>query len=137
MEKKELGRFYAIAFDETVYEFIVYEDYMACPLLGAERITHMDLKPRFSLSSRYTHNLAGYIMPVVGGDSKGLIKTYDIDDVLFTYLKLKRMISYSTDMAYLYGFPEKKGFDAYDQKRAFKRTRPEKILVKQKQGIFN
>ena len=38
----------------------------------------------------------------------------------------------------IYGFEDKKGFDAEFNKRPFKRVKDkQKILTKQKQGIFN
>ena len=40
-----------------------------------------------------------------------LIREYDIDADLFMELKARRMIRYSSDMAYLYGFSDTNGFD--------------------------
>ena len=135
MERKRIGKFYATAFDETIYTFIVYDDGIACPNLGVDKIKRIVLKPRFELIG-YDRNF--YTMPVKAGYTKGLIKTYDIDELLFKYLKLKGMLFYSTDMAHLYGFENKEGFDAEFNKTPFKRVKnKEKILIKQKQGIFN
>ena len=135
METKELGRFYAIAFDETIYEFIVYNDYMICPTISNEKIKRIVLKPRFDLIE---YGKGALWMPVAAGYTKGLIKTYDIDDELFNYLREKNMIMYSIDMAYLYGFKDKSGYDRQYNKTPFKRVKDkEKILIKQKQGKFN
>lgn len=135
MERKIIGKFYATAFDETIYTFIVYEDGIACPNLGVERIKRVVLNPKFELIS-YDHKV--YMMPIKVGYQAGLIKTYDIDKQLFKYMRLKGMLYYSTDMAYLYDFDDKKGFDAEFNKTPFKRVKDKnKILRKQKQGVFN
>ena len=47
------------------------------------------------------------------------------------------MIRYSTDMAYLYNFPDKNGYDIKDQRRAFKWAKPAKVLELQRRGFFN
>ena len=48
------------------------------------------------------------------------------------------MITYSTAMAYLYGFPDKDGFDwkRHSQGEPFKRVKGP-VLEKQKNGCFN
>ena len=48
------------------------------------------------------------------------------------------MITYCTAMAYLYGFPDKDGFDCekHSQGKPFKRVKGP-ILVKQRKGYFN
>lgn len=112
MEKQEIGRFYAESFDEKVIEFIVYEDNtMACPTLNIESFRKMELKPRFRLWSE-----KGYYTYDVPASSRfeqsQLIENYDIDEHLFAYLKENGMIRYSTDMAYLYGFEDKCGYDS-------------------------
>ena len=135
MERKRIGKFYATAFDETIYTFIVYEDGIACPNLGVQKAKRIVLKPKFELIG-YENDW--YMMPIKAGYQEGLIKTYDIDNELFKYMKLKGMLFYSTDMAHLYGFEDKKGFDAEFNKTPFKRVKDKrKILAKQKQGIFN
>lgn len=47
------------------------------------------------------------------GEDSQLIDNYDIDEDLFDYLKQNGMIRYSNDMAYLYGFNDKIGYDNY------------------------
>lgn len=137
MEKYEIGRFYAIRFDDDVYEFIVNsDDTMDCPIIGAHSINRVVIKPRFELFS----NNCSCINPAKHNKSiDGLIKNFDIDDDLFDYLKEHNMIMYSTDMAYLYDFKDKKGYDS-----EFKEGHPFKwaekkgpILVKQKNGQYN
>jgi hypothetical protein len=145
MEKEELGRFSATSFDEKVINFVVYNDNtIDCPTLNAESFRMIELKPRFCLWNKkgcYTYNVRAS-----HGDKSQLIQNYDIDEDLFAYLKENRMIKYSTDMAYLYGFKDKSGYDSgYDisprnhgvgspYKWASKK-RP--ILVKQRKGQYN
>lgn len=137
MEKHEIGRFYATRFDDNAYEFIVNSDNtMDCPTLGIESISKIVIKPRFMLFTKK----GIYMTPSnhnVNNDD--LIKDYSIDDNLFDYLKEQGLIKYSTDMAYLYDFKDKKGYDS-----EFKEGHPFKwaekkgpILVKQKNGKYN
>ncbi len=137
MEKHEIGRFYATRFDEEVYEFIVNSDAtIDCPAIGAESASRILIKPRFELYSRNR----SYINPAKhGGNIDGLIREYDIDDDVFDYLREHNMIMYSTDMAYLYGFKDKIGYDrGYKEARPFKRAEKKgPILVKQKKGQYN
>ena len=136
MEKNIIGKFYAIAFDETVYEFIVYDNKrIECPKLDAKSVYRIIIKPRFML---FADEMV-FLNPAKHGVTDGLIKEFNIDDDLFDYLKTNGMIMYSTDMAYLYGFDDKKGHDL-----PFKKGRPFKwaekkgpVLVKQKKGQFN
>ena len=135
MERKRVGKFYATAFDETIYTFIVYEDGIACPTMKVENAKRLIIKPKFEMVG---HQDDWYLMPVRAEKSAELIKTYDIDEELFKYLKAKKMIFYSTDMAHLYGFEDKNGYDSEFNKTPFKRVKDKtKILTKQKQGIFN
>lgn len=137
MERQEIGRFYAVRFDGQVYEFVVYNDYtMDCPILGGKFIYRIAIKPRFELFSR----IGSCINPAkTGGHTEGLIKDYIIDDELFDYLKSRNMIMYSIDMAYLYGFKNKEGYDKeFKEKHPFKRAEKKgPILVKQKRGQYN
>lgn len=136
MEKREIGKFYAKRFDGIVYEFVVNDDKtMSCPELCKESITKLIIQPRFWL---FCENNS-CVRPAQIGVQDNLIKEYDIDDELFEYLKAQRMIRYSTDMAYLYGFNDKNGFDA-DKKggRPFKWAEKKgPVLVKQKKGFYN
>ena len=113
MEKQEIGRFNAITFNDITIEFIVYNDNtIDCPSLGLESYNRIVIKPRFVLSGNgkfYTYDVKAKIKTIAPPE---LIANYDIDDELFNYLKQKNMICYSTDMAYFYGFNDKKGYDA-------------------------
>lgn len=138
MEKKEIGRFYATTFDERVYEFIVYDNKtIDCPLLNAKDILRMRLKPRFNA---YAKDDTFYNFAPVGRID-GLIRDFDIDEVLFNYLKDEHMIMYSTDMAYLYNFVDKDGYDKkwrVGKGKEFKHARKKgEILTKWKKGEFN
>ena len=146
MEKKEIGRFQAISYDEKVYDFIVYNDNtIDCLTLNILDVNRIDLKPRFVLSKIIKKDgkkiLRIRYLKVEPKNKNGvsqLISNYNIDEDLFYYLKEHNMITYSTDMAYLYGFPDKDGFDwkRHSQGKPFKRTKG-LILVKQKNGCFN
>lgn len=137
MEKQEIGRFYATSFDESVYEFIVNSDAtIDCPTIGAESAYEILIKPRFELYSkkRCYRNSAKR-----DGNIDCLIKNYDIDDNLFDYLREHNMITYSIDMAYLYDFNDKNGYDMrFQNGRPFKWAEKKgPILVKQKKGQYN
>lgn len=137
MERQEIGRFYATRFDEVTYEFIVNSDAtMDCPAINAEAIYRIVIKPRFEMFSKNN----SCINPAKhGGCIDGLIREYSIDDDLFDYLKANSMIVYSTDMAYLYGFKNKCGYDSdFKESHPFKRAEKKgPILVKQKKGQYN
>ena len=148
MQKKEIGRFQAISFDEKVYDFIVYNDNMIdCLTLNILDANRIDLKPRFVLIKFIKKDdkriLRIRYLKVKQKNKDGvsqLIGNYSIDEDLFYYLKEHNMITYSTDMAYLYGFPDKDGFDwkRHSQGEPFKRARKKgPILVKQRDGYFN
>ena len=137
MKKYESGRFYAKRFYEKVYEFIVYIDNtMECPALGLEVIHRIVLSPRFDLVGKdFT-----FVNPAPLGVIDGLIKEYIIDDDLFEFLEERNMIMYSTDMAYLYDFQNKKVYDSCNgkEKRPFKKAMKKgPILVKWKNGQYN
>ena len=65
----------------------------------------------------------------IGHPGTGLIKSFNIENELFTRLKDLNMISYSTDMAYIYNLPDKKGYDYNYNKRSFKwaKKNPQKV----------
>ena len=142
MKKNEIGKFYATTFEGNIIEFIVFDDYtMDCPTLNVYSYKIIELKPRFILwndTKYYKYNVpATYQHP-----NSQLISNYNIDKNLFEYLKLNRMIRYSTDMAYLYGFEDKKGYDSepnhYGVSSPYKRAKKKgPILTKQKGAIFN
>ena len=112
MEKYEIGRFHATSFNDIVFEFIVFNNTIDCPALGISSFNRIDLKPRFVLSGKdfyYTYDAKGTQKYT---SCPELIGSYDIDEDLFDYLKQNGMICYSTDMAYLYGFSDKNGYDS-------------------------
>lgn len=139
---QEVGRFQAISFDGRSYEFIVYDNNtINCISLSLKiyNIKKVILKPRFG----YCSNISYHEITIDSKNRDGvsqLICNYIIDLELFNYLKKHNMISYSTDMAYLYNFPDKDGFDwkRHSQGKPFKRARKKgPILVKQRDGCFN
>ena len=139
MEKQVIGVFTAVTFDNEVHEFIVYDNHtIDCPKLNLESMYRINLKPRFEL---YGDDI-WYISKAPSKIRDGLIREYNIDSDLFDYLKSNGMIRYSVDMAYLYGFEDKKGFDSKSgycgissPYKWAKKKGP--ILVKQKNGKFN
>ena len=142
MKKEEIGRFYATSFDDKVIEFVVNNDHtIDCPTLHLYSFQRMELKPRFVMWNEkryYTYNVPANHSSV----QSQLIREYDIDDDLFQYLKDRDIIRYSNDMAYLYGFHDKKGYDSdpryYGVGSPYKWAKKKgPILVKQKQGQFN
>ena len=140
-ERQEIGRFYAKAHNGNVIEFIAFNDNtIDCPSLGINFIKKMLLKPRFLLFGKdfyYTFD-AKPARRDTGGPE--LIKEYAIDEDLFIHLKEKEMIKYSTDMAYLYEFIDKNGYDKgqYSVPSPFKwAAKKGKTLVKQRNGLYN
>ena len=95
MEKKQIGRFQAISFDEKVYDFIVYNDNMIdCLTLNILDANRIDLKPRFVLSKIIKKDdkriLRIKYLKVKQKNKDGvsqLIGYYNIDEDLFYYLK--------------------------------------------------
>ena len=143
MEKYETGRFYATSFDGEIIEFIVFNDNtIDCPTLGINSFNRIILKPRFVLVGEnlyYTYNAR---KKIGFNENSDLIQNYDIDEELFDYLKQEDMIRYSTDMAYLYGFSDTRGYDSdprhYGVGSPYKWAKKKgPILVKQRKGQFN
>ena len=133
-----IGRFNATTYDDKDINFIVYDnDTIDCLDLGKEEIKRVILKPRFELIKEDNIYTYGSVHDSKSEPYFGLVKEYDIEEDLFDYLKSHGMIMYSTEMAYLYDFKDKKGYDAKDKSRAFKWTKKEKIMKKQKEGRFN
>ena len=133
-----VGRFNATSYNDKDMSFIVYnDDTIDCPTLDMSGIRRMVLKPRFELISEdyyYT-----YRTPNDGNytTSPDLIKEYDIDEDLFDYLKSHDMIRYSTEMAYLYDFKDKEGYDIKEKSRAYKWKKSAKSLELRKEGKLN
>ena len=87
-----------------------------------------------------THSHADHI----GGNnfiqSRTNCKIYNlgIENVIVNNPILEPMIMYSVEMAYLYDFVNKDGFDLSHKTTVFKRVKDKsKILEKQKKGIYN
>lgn len=141
MEKYEVGRFYATSFNGFVFEFIVFNDNtMACPILGINSFYRIELKPRFVLRGKDLYYIYDVKTNKKFNNQEDLIGNYNIDDELFAYLKQNGMIKYSTDMAYLYDFIDKDGYDKgkYSVGSPYKWAKKKgPILVKQRKGQFN
>ena len=153
MEKQEIGKFYATSFNNNVIEFIVFNNNtIDCPTLGLQDYTSIELKPRFVLNGHKIdeegnfYDFKCYTYDVKSKEkfknSLELIGNYDIDEELFYYLKQNKMIRYSNDMAYLYGFSDTKGYDSnpkhYGVGSPYKWAKKKgPILVKQKKGQLN
>ena len=146
MERQAINKFYAISFDNRIIEFIVFNDNtMDCPTLGINSFNKIILKPRFELYGKnlyYTYDVKSEKNHT---SSRGLIGNYIINKELFTYLKQRDMITYSSDMAYLYNFNDRGGYDKKDNTKnqngvghPFKWAQKKgKVLIKQRKGIFN
>lgn len=134
MDNKVIGSFTAKTFGNQFYEFKVKEDgYIYWDLLPGEKIKRFILKPRFELFLKD----GGYRV-LNTKNTIGLIESYYINPTLLNYLIKQGRIMYSVDMSYLYDIDKKYGYDILEQRRAFKRVKDkQKILTKQKQGIFN
>ena len=146
MEKNEIGKFYAISFNEDIeLEFIVHDDNtIDCPALELHGYNHMALNPRFKLFD-YKRDEKGHVCAIrsyvydvksknKGENSLDLINMYSIEDPLFDYLYDNKMISYSNEMAVFYGFKMNRQDGPKPFKRAIKKG---PILVKQRQGQLN
>lgn len=141
MNKQEIGRFYATSFNNIVFYFIVYDNNtMDCPTLNISSFERIELKPRFILRGKDFYYKYDAKAEKKYSNTPELIGNYNIDDDLFAYLKDNKMIRYSTDMAYLYDFTDKSGYDdnQYGVRSPYKRARKKgPILQMQKKGYFN
>lgn len=143
-EINEIKYFSAVTFDNNKYNFAVTpEGEIYCNEFGISFPAYgIELKPNFVLldhSKRTLYSLGDHIQN--RNKTYSLIKEFIIDPELFDYLKNNHMVTYSTDVAFQYGFDQNYAFDAHWQKRAFKSYRYNqkkkvKILEKQKRGIF-
>lgn len=133
-----IGRFNATSYNDQDINFIVYNDNtIDCPVLDMKGIRRMVLKPRFELISEDFHYT--YRTPNDGKytTSPDLIKEYNIEEDLFDYLKSHEIIRYSTEMAYLYDFKDKEGYDAKEKTRAYKWKKSAKSLELRREGKFD
>lgn len=141
MKKEIKGVFYAYSFNGLKLKFVVYNNAIDCPSLHLKGYHRMELKPRFCLMGNDKYYVYKGISSNEPNESE-LIGKYDIEEDLFSYLKDKRMILYSNDMAHLYGFPDVNGYDSkkgyYGVGSPYKWAKKKgPILVKQKKGQFN
>ena len=132
-----IGMFHAFTWDGQVYTFYVYDNNtMSFPRYNVKNIHKFIIKPRFEL---FCGDDKVFLSPAKAGAVDGLIRYFDIEPELFDYLRENKMIRYSTEMAYLYNFPNKEGYD-YEMLngKPFKRSRKkETILSNAKMGKFN
>lgn len=156
MKRVEIGRFNAVSFNGEQYEFIVYrDDYstysnntIICASMPMDEAKGIYVKPRPELwDANHYHSIIqekrGY------PDQTRLIKEFNICDELFKYMNDRGMLLYSIDMAYMYNFIDKDGFDKEKVRgksngkvkrkgRAFKHaSKKGEILTKWKNGEFN
>lgn len=141
----DIKYFKALTFDNNIYNFAVTSDNeIYCQEFGISIPAYLiELKPNFVLrdqGKRTIYSLDDHINN--RNKSKSLIKEFIIDNDLLNYMIKNKMVIYSTDMAFLYGFDPRYAYDSYCQKRAFKSYRNNvkkktKILEKQKRGIFH
>lgn len=143
-----IGQFWAITFDNQVYNFIVTDQLsLYCPQIGENRqIKSLAIKPNFEIclnggSLRHAVDLAkrhrgeSYYE---NGEKIPYVAKYIIPEQLIGVLVANEVISYSTDMAYLYGLNPDYACDRKFKGRAFKHVSDKRnILVKQRRGIYN
>lgn len=130
-----IGRFFADRIDGIRMEFYVYANgIIVCSMYPDILMKRIYLKPRieyYGIDNKY------HVLDKTKGNDC-LICNYLIDPELFMYMKDNNMIMYSVEMAYLYDFVNKDGFDLFHKTTAFKRVKDKsKILEKQKKGIYN
>ena len=140
MEKELIGFIDLVTFSGRVYPFLVYSDNtMDCPVLNIEGITKLYLKPRFEVETDEA-------IFKLSSEKKNeeLIKEFVYDENIFGYLYQNGMITFSTDMAYLYDLPVKEGFDFERKHQNDNSGTPYKwaskkgpVLTRQKSGNFN
>ena len=136
------NKFYAIGFNNQIYEFELGEDNLLyCDIVKNKAIRKLYIKPNFEIFFKDGGYLTceGLARTRNQKDTSYLIGHFHIKDELLEYLVGENLISYSTEMAYLYGLTPLFARDAKEKTRAFKRVKrkSDKILTKQKQGIFN
>ena len=140
MEKKLVGRFYGVRFDNLIYGFNVYSNgKIVCPNVSDKEFSKIVLKPRFKLIN--DKNGIKYCRNYMNSNAKNneeLIKEYIIDPALLHYMVKTGMAFYSVDMAIYYGLDLDNAYDRDATGSPFKwASKKGKVLVKQKQGVFN
>ena len=135
MKEETVKKFYAISFDDMVYEIIVKDNKkMIIPQINENEIDSIILKPRMQII--YSDGKKGLLS--YEKNRQFLIQKYQIEDCLFDYLKENDLIKYSSQTAYYYNFKDKEGYDFKKCGSLFKKAKNKGlILVKQKMGLFN
>ena len=157
-----IKQFYAVAYDNKTYHFIITEEnkiycYEFFLETGADII---EIKPNFVLRNKdyeTIYSLKDYLrnnpqkkknIKILSENltkeemikqQQNLISCYIIESSVLEYMIENKMILYSTDMALLYRLNPEYAYDKHYQTRSFKKNRhnQEKILTKQKKGIFH
>ena len=133
-----VGSFNLKTFGGKVYKFeCLNNGLMYCKDITMYPLYRIVLKPLFDLYglNEYGNKVSIFIPRNKAND---YIESVDIDNDLLNYMRMRNMIMYSTDMAYLYNLPSKDGYDRLYQKRAFKHVKDKsKVLMKQRRGYYN
>lgn len=144
MTQTKIKQFFAISFDNQIYKFVLGKDEMLyCKEIAENKpIKKVYIKPNFETFFKDGRHISCDGLARERNFKNGsnhLIGSYVISQELLEYLISLNRISYSTEMAYLYGLDQKFARDAKTKSNAFKRVkkRDSQILPKQKQGIFN
>lgn len=155
--KEPIMQFFGVTPNNQVYHFLVDSDnkQIYCCEFGSDYVGNIiEIKPNFVLRNsnhETVYSLNDYLREnkkknsIKTNHENGhkqqieLIQNYIIEPSVFEYLVENKMIIYSHDMALLYNFDTKYAYDNHLKSNAFKRQRRDKtkILIKQKQGIFN
>ena len=159
--KEPIKSFTAVTYDNKTYHFIIADDnkIYCCEFRLEYAADIIELKPNFVLRDKEyqtIYSLKEYLKELPKQEPKqylyeqlskeelekqqqNLIKNYIIESSVLKYLIENKMLTYSHDMAILYGLDPKYSYDGYFQTRSFKKNRHkenQKILTKQKKGIF-
>ena len=155
--KEPIMQFFGVTRDNEIYHFFIDSDdkKIYCCEFGLDYAgSIIEIKPNFVLrNSNYetVYNLKEYLREnpskiITKNYQEGIIKpqtkliqNYIIEPSILKYLIDNTMIMYSHDMALLYNLDTNYSYDKHQKNNAFKRQRRDKtkILIKQKQGIFN
>lgn len=149
---KETKYFSALSHNQVTYHFAVNQEKQIYCLEFSEMTpaSILELKPNFVLRSQngcYICSLVDYLKdsgnynPNANGENNQLVFKFNIDDELFAFLIENRMLSYSTDMAELYGYDPQYAYDKHFNTSAFKSSRNNPIkkskrLARQKNGFY-
>lgn len=155
--KEPIMQFFGVTRDNEIYHFFIdsEEKKIYCCEFGLDYAgSIIEIKPNFVLrNNNYetVYSLKDYIREKLNknttknyqdGDIQQqtkLIQNYIIEPYILKYLIENKMVMYSHDMAILYNLDTNYSYDKHLKNNAFKRQKKDKtkILIKQKQGIFN